>query len=248
MHVTAGAHTERGPRKTNQDAHCIDLDHGLFLVADGMGGHNAGDVASRLAVDAVVEFIQATSASKELTWPFAYDPARSRAANRLIVAFRLANRRVFEAASKIPEQAGMGTTIVAGLVDAGRLALGHVGDSRAYCLHADGLKQMTQDDTWINALVAAGAKAGAADHPMRHVLTRGIGMRSDIQPSVNEVALQNGNHWLFCTDGVHGHVGEGVIAAALVEPTPEAAAQRVVAAATAAGTLDNATALAIFVR
>ncbi len=102
----------------------------------------------------------------------------------------------------------MGTTIVAVLVDGDRIIVGHVGDSRAYCLRAGQLRQMTEDDTWLNVMLGAGAAASASDHPMRHVLTSGIGMRVDVEPSLIEEDLHSGEQWLICTDGVHGTLDE----------------------------------------
>jgi protein phosphatase len=245
MQLMAAARSEAGPRPTNQDAHFVDLDLGLFVVADGMGGHNAGEVASRLAVDAVVEFIRSTHQGRDLTWPFPFDPTRSTAANRIAVALRIANRNVFEQSTRIPEQAGMGTTIVAALVDGSRIVVGHVGDSRAYRARGGQLSQMTEDDTWLNAMLGAGMAANALDHPMRHVLTSGIGMRGDLEPSVIEEQLAPGDQWLMCTDGVHGSLDTDSLGRALAAPTPVEGADGVVESALAAGSSDNATAIVV---
>jgi serine/threonine protein phosphatase PrpC len=248
MQITAAARSESGPRAANQDSHFVDLNLGLFIVADGMGGHNAGEVASRLAVQAVVDFITATHDGRDHTWPFPFDPNQSVAANRLAVALRIANRRVHEQGVRVPEHAGMGTTIVAMLVEGDRIIVGHVGDSRAYCLHAGQLRQMTEDDTWLNAMLGAGAAASATDHPMRHVLTSGIGMRVDVEPSLFEADLRSGEHWLICTDGVHGTLDEQAIQRALSASSAEGAANAAVESALAAGTSDNATAVVVCVR
>ena len=132
MQLTAAGATDAGPRSLNEDAHFFDLNLGLIVVADGMGGHNAGEVASRLAVDAVVEFIRVTHDRRDITWPFPFNPGRSMMLNRLEAALRLANRKVRDAGEREPAHAGMGTTIVAALLDGDRIAIGHVGDSRAY--------------------------------------------------------------------------------------------------------------------
>lgn len=247
MQLTAAARSEAGPRATNQDAHFVDLELGLFVVADGMGGHNAGEVASRLAVDAVVGFIRATHASQELTWPFPIDPSQSMAANRLGVALRIANRSVHDQGTRVPAQAGMGTTIVAALVDGDRLLVGHVGDSRAYCSRDGRLHQMTEDDTWLNVMLGSGAAAHAADHPMRHVLTNGIGMHLDVEPSLVEHPLRRGEQWLICTDGVHGCLDPAALQQALAASSAERAANTAVELALSAGTSDNATAVVVYV-
>lgn len=245
MQLTAAARSEAGPRPANQDAHFVDLDLGLLIVADGMGGHNAGEVASRMAVEAVVDFIRKTHAGRDHTWPFPFDPTHSMAANRIAVALRIANRQVHEHGAKVPAHAGMGTTIVAILVEGGRIVIGHVGDSRAYCLRAGQLRQMTEDDTWLNVMLGAGAAASASDHPMRHVLTSGIGMRVDVEPSLFEEDLESGEQWLICTDGVHGTLDEHAIQRALSTGSAEGAANAAVESAIAAGTSDNATAVVL---
>jgi PPM family protein phosphatase len=246
MKLSAAGRSEPGPRPSNQDAHFIDLDLGLLVVADGMGGHNAGEVAAKMAVDAVVGFIRASRGdARELTWPFPFDPTQSTAANRLSVALRIANRAVHSAAERNLAHAGMGTTIVAALVDGTQIVIGHVGDSRAYCVKEGQLQQMTEDDTWLNAMLGAGAAANTIDHPMRHVLTSGIGMRLDVEPSVTEQTLKAGEHWLMCSDGVHGYVDVGALDRALAARSAEAAANVAVESALAAGTSDNATAIVL---
>ena len=217
------------------------------MVADGMGGHNAGEVASRMAVETVVDFIRATHNVKELTWPFPFDPTQSIAANRLSVALKIANRAVHDQSARVPEHSGMGTTIVALLVEGDRIIVGHVGDSRAYCLRDGQLRQMTEDDTWLNAMLGSSAAAVATDHPMRHVLTSGIGMRGDVEPSLIEEDLRSGEQWLICTDGVHGSLDPVSIQRALQAKSADRAANAAVESALAAGTSDNATAIVLCV-
>ena len=212
-----------------------------------MGGHNAGEVASRMAVETVVDFIRATHNVKELTWPFPFDPTQSIAANRLSVALKIANRAVHDQSARVPEHSGMGTTIVALLVEGDRIIVGHVGDSRAYCLRDGQLRQMTEDDTWLNAMLGSSAAAVATDHPMRHVLTSGIGMRGDVEPSLIEEDLRSGEQWLICTDGVHGSLDPVSIQRALQAKSADRAANAAVESALAAGTSDNATAIVLCV-
>jgi PPM family protein phosphatase len=241
MDLTVAGATDRGPRAVNQDALFVDVNLGLLVVADGMGGHKAGEVASSLAIDAVVEFIRATHNGREITWPFPFHPERSRAFNRLDAALRLANRTVFDAGERTRAHAGMGTTIVAVLVEQGHLVLGHVGDSRAYVLRGAELRQMTDDHTLLNAL----GRPASLDPAMRHVLTSGIGMGADLAPSLAEDALVAGERWLLCTDGVHGYLDAVALRAALGATTAQAAADETVRRALAAGTADNATAVVL---
>jgi len=245
VQLTAAGCSDPGPRSQNQDSYFVDLDLRLLVVADGMGGHNAGEVASRMAVDAVVDFIRATKDSRELTWPFPFDPTRSLASNRLSVALQIANRKVHDAGVRDPERAGMGTTIVATLVDGDDIVLAHVGDTRAYCVRGNRLQQMTEDDTWLNAMLGAGAAAGAIDHPMRHILTSGIGMKPDLTPTLCEQRLHAGEHWLICTDGVHGHVAPSALRDALTSEPADQAAREIIQHAVKAGTTDNATAVVL---
>jgi len=241
----AGGSSQIGPRSSNQDAFYVGTDLGLFVVADGMGGHNGGEVASRMAVDAVVSFIQETHDGGELTWPFGFDPKRSMLANRLSVALRIANARVHQAGANDSCLEGMGTTIVAALTEGERVVIAHVGDSRAYRLRAGQLLQMTEDDTWLTVLQRAGATSGAPAHPMRHVLTNGIGMRADLTLSVTEEPLISGDRWLISSDGVHSFLTARALTQIVGLPSAETAAQRCVESAIAAGSTDNATAVVV---
>ena len=179
---------------------------------------------------------------------FPFDRARTSAVNRLSVALRIANREVLEAGRRNPRYAGMGTTIVAGLIDDDRLVIAHAGDSRAYRVRGSRLQQMTEDDTWLNVMLASGAGAAAASHPMRHALTRGIGMKPELSPSIIEVSLVRHEHWLFTTDGVHGVVDSRRMLELLVADGPDLAAKQVVRAALDTPTSDNATAVVLYVQ
>ena len=221
----------------------MDLELGLLVVADGMGGHNAGEVASRMAVDVVVDFIRATQSAGEITWPFPINPANSIDVNRIEVALKLANHRVHDAGEREPEHAGMGTTIVVALVDGDHITIGHVGDSRAYVLREGSLRQLTQDHTWLNAI--SDGREEMRNHPLRHVLTNGIGMGTDLSPSVMEERLTTGERWLICTDGVHGFLDRDALQRVISGASAAGAAQEVVRCALDAGTTDNATAVVL---
>ncbi len=244
MRLKAAGATDRGPRAVNQDALFIDVELGLLVVADGMGGHNAGEVASQMAIEAVVDFVRATHNGATITWPFPFDPERSRAFNRLDAALRLANRAVHDAGGRTPEHAGMGTTVVAVLIEGGGLVIGHVGDSRAYVLRDTRLQQMTADHTLFNAL------RGHAPvlETMRHVLTSGIGMGADLVPALAEEPLVSGERWLLCTDGVHGYLDAASLRAAMSAADAQNAADDAVRRALGAGTADNVTAVVMTVK
>jgi protein phosphatase len=244
-HLLHAGRSERGPRSLNQDFYVVDPALGLFAVADGMGGHKAGEVASELAITTLKAFITSTAGGEPHAGPFEYDPGRSTAANRVAAGMRLANRKVYDAGRRDPQLAGMGTTIVAALVDGDRIVIGHVGDSRAYLLRGGRFSAMTRDHTWVAAMLAAEPNARTEDHPMRHVLTSGIGMREDVTPAVTEQAIEAGDCWLLCSDGVHGYTRDDLLASALRLDSPEAAAERAVRAALDSGGSDNATAIVL---
>lgn len=244
--ITAAGATHRGRvRPINEDVYLIDLELGLFAVADGMGGHNAGEVASRLAVDTVRAFVAQTQQPDDITWPFGFDAALSVDGNRLLTAIRLANRGVFEAGQSRDDYAGMGTTLAAGLIDAGRLVFCGVGDSRIYSLSGGRLLQLTEDETWTAMLRKRGEPSPGANHPMSHVLTNVIGARDRIDCQIVERDLEGPETLLFCTDGVHGAIDAATIARLLGASDPAAAAEHVVQHALEAAGTDNITAVVV---
>jgi protein phosphatase len=246
--VQAQAVSDAGPvRKNNEDAWAVEDELQLYVVADGMGGHSAGEVASRLAVEAVVGFVRRSHEDTDVSWPYGIDPTLSLQANRLRTAINLANRRVFRAAESHDDYTGMGTTIVAGLVISDRLIVGNVGDSRLYLLSGGALVQLTQDDTWAATMLLDRAGPGAAalaQHPMRHVLTNVLGARDATTVHIIEHVLKPGDMVMLCSDGLYGVVDDSALIA-LMQPGGgvQAIADRLVRAAINAGTRDNVTAL-----
>lgn len=236
-------------RKSNEDAFISDADLNLFAVADGMGGHRAGEVASKLALEAIDTFIKRSSEDTDFTWPYGIDDSLSLDGNRLRTAIYLANRRVFRAAESRDDYTGMGTTIVGSLVNRSRVALAHVGDSRLYVLAGGELQQLTVDDSWAAAILASDptlSQEQLARHPMRNVLTSALGARDQVEVHVTERALSPGDVMLLCTDGLHGVLDAAAITGILrAHPDVEGAAQQLVTAALDAGSRDNVTALVI---
>src|SRR5512134_3101674 len=150
--------TDPGLRRTNnEDSHSSRPDVGLFVVADGMGGHVAGEVASRVAVEAISAFIEETAgADKNRTWPFPFEPTLSLEANRLKAAFKLANRRIASTIADSHDLRGMATTASALLVGKDHACVAHIGDSRVYALRGSELRQITDDHSWVEEQVRAG--------------------------------------------------------------------------------------------
>jgi len=245
--LTAGGATHAGRiRRINEDVFLSDPELGLFVVADGMGGHHAGEVASQLAVETIRSFLTRTRDGEDVTWPYGIDPNLSFDGNRMLTAVRLANRRVFKAGESREDYTGMGTTTVAALIAGGRFVFSNVGDSRIYVLSSEGLVQLTQDDTWVAMMMGKGEPGVNPNHPMKHVLTNVIGARDQIDCRVTERELKSEETYLFCTDGLHGFVPQETLAASLrLDESPTAIAERLVQLALDAGGGDNITALVV---
>ncbi len=215
-------------REANEDTLLRDDDARLFVVADGMGGHRAGEVASATAVEAVREHLDD--------------------GNDLALAVGAANTSVFEKAQDNPEMRGMGTTLTAMRVEEGTAYIGHVGDSRAYLLRDGQLTQVTEDHSLVEELVRDGrlTPEEAAVHPQRSIITRSIGVDEHVEVATYEVELRDGDRILLCSDGLTSMVRDDAIRSLLqVETDPQAAADRLVTAANEAGGEDNITVLIV---
>jgi PPM family protein phosphatase len=237
-------------RSSNEDSYCTRPDLGLYVVADGMGGHVAGEVASRVAVEAIEIFIQETAgADKNRTWPFPFEPALSLEANRLKAAFRLANRRIASTIADSHDLRGMATTASALLAGAGSACVAHVGDSRVYVLRTGTLQQITNDHSWVEEQVRAGTMTATAarQHPWRNVVTRALSGGEDPEVDVTEIKPAAGERYLLCSDGLFSVVADEQIAALLATPGVPLAdvCQRLIEAANEAGGPDNITALVL---
>jgi protein phosphatase len=231
----------------NQDHHGWWPELGLFVVADGMGGHNAGEVASHMAVETIRGFIAESAGATDITWPFGLEIKNSVDLNRLSTAVRLANRKIYNEGLKSPELNGMGTTVVAALVANDRITLVSVGDSRIYRYREGALEQLTKDDTWL-ASVLGEKQAEDADpqHPLRHVLTSVVGTKDDVKPGAREEQLAPGDRFLMCSDGVHGKLDSAMLTSLMADAKSAAdGAAQIVHEAIERGTNDNATALVI---
>jgi protein phosphatase len=232
MALAAFGVTHQGRRSTNEDAWLVDLDLGLLVVADGMGGHNAGEVASALAVKAIRDVFQSDGTLPALTL--------------LTRAVQVANQRILAAATEQPDHAGMGTTVVAVTIVDERAFYTSVGDSRVYLWRNGHLTQLTRDDSWLaETLDGQGDHAhDIGSHPMRHVLTKVVGLRPELEPTVSECPLGTGDGLLLCSDGVHGAVPHELLASMMSsQRTVEDVAQNVVRSAIARGATDNVTAV-----
>lgn len=245
MALQAFGVTEVGPvRRTNEDCFVCDGDLRLFVVADGMGGHAAGEVAARIAVESIVNFIRRSHETADFSWPYGIDPNLSYDGNRLKTAVALANRRIHRMAESHDDYLGMGTTAVCALLSDTQLTVAHVGDSRLYVLAGTELTALTEDDSW--AATVLGSKAAEAGSAIRHVLTNVLGARPDTQVHLLERERRAGEALLLCSDGLHGAVPHEQLTAIMSAPGDAAGqAQQLVDAALACGSRDNITAVVV---
>lgn len=210
MGIQAAGSTDVGcVRKHNEDSFLADSSLGLFVVADGLGGHAAGEVASRIVVETVARFVGETL-EKDRTWPVEYDPALSYDGNRLKVALFLADQAIAEDIRRNPERETMGSTAVASLFHGPRVTLAHVGDSRAYILSPEGIRQVTRDHSWVAEQVANGilTPSEARVHPFRNVITQALGNGGDLEIEVQTLELSKSERLLLCSDGLSGMIGD----------------------------------------
>lgn len=252
MALTAFGLTDVGrKRKHNEDAYLLDAERGLFVVADGMGGHAAGEVASHLTVESIQEFISGTEDDHDNTWPFGYNNRYSVDGNRLSTAVERANEKVMRAVVNRPELKGMGTTVVAALFDEKRVTLVHVGDSRAYLLRDSELRRLTDDHSWVQEQVNAGilSEEEARSHPLKNVVTRALGGGAHVAVDLIEIPIGEGDRYLLCSDGLTGMVSDEEILDALTSPrTPEQIVRGLVDLANERGGVDNITAILVVVK
>ncbi len=249
MLVSAFGLTDVGrKRRHNEDAYLIDEERGLFVVADGMGGHSAGEVASRITVETIQEYIAATGEEHDSSWPFGFNSRVSLEGNRLTTAVEKANEKVMRAVQNRPELKGMGTTVVAALFDDERATLVHVGDSRAYLFRDGELRRLTDDHSWVQEQVNAGilSEDEAKSHPLKNVVTRALGGAAHVSVDLIEVPLHGGDRFLLCSDGLTGMVtDEEIHDYFLGGPTPEVAVRHLVEQANERGGVDNITVIVI---
>ncbi len=196
-------------RPHNEDCFAADASLGLYVVCDGMGGGNAGEVASQMAIETIVAHTR--SAAKETGTDDAApdDPNLSRATNQLTHAIRAANAKVFRASWEQPKYAGMGTTVVAARLSGRMLSVAHVGDSRVYLMRQGDIQALTVDHSWVAEQVAQGymTEEEAERSPRRNIVTRALGVESTVEIEATELPVFQGDLLLLCSDGLTRGVG-----------------------------------------
>ncbi|MDX2051110.1 MAG: Stp1/IreP family PP2C-type Ser/Thr phosphatase [Polyangiaceae bacterium] len=250
MRAVAAGVTDVGlQRDHNEDSFAILSDEELFIVADGMGGHRAGDIASRLATEAIRDFFQVT-ATEDVTWPFHFDARLTEEENRLMTGIRLANRQILEHSVRVRECQGMGTTVVGALFSAKKqkIFIGHVGDSRAYRIRGGQIEQLTRDHSLVNDYLLAMpdlSEEQRSELP-KNVITRALGMQDQVTVDLQGQPALVGDLYVLCSDGLSGMVeDEEILRTVLTYPDLQVACEKLIALANEQGGEDNITAVVV---
>jgi PPM family protein phosphatase len=209
--VAAGLSDVGLQREHNEDSFVVLNEYDLFVVADGMGGHRAGDVASKIATETISEFFR-TTANEDVTWPFHFDTNLSEEENRLLTGIRVANRQIFERSTRSREYHGMGTTVVGAMFSPKkrRMYIGHVGDSRCYRVRSGQISQLTRDHSLINDYLLAMpdlTDEQKSELP-KNVITRALGMQDQVVVDLQHDDPTKGDVYVLCSDGLSGMVSD----------------------------------------
>jgi serine/threonine protein phosphatase PrpC len=245
MRVRFSGETNVGcKRDHNEDAFYLPTSERLAIVADGMGGHASGEVASKLAVETIVNHFRTTENEQELTWPFKVDRDHKYQINRLVTAIKLANLQIHEEAERNSDCRGMGTTVISTVFVEGVVLIGHVGDSRLYRLRGGQLEQLTEDHSLLNDYVKMKrlSPGEIAAFPHKNVIVRALGMKPSVDVDIIVDQPRREDLYLLCTDGLSGMVPDAeLVELANREPDLDNLCERLVAAANVHGGLDNIT-------
>lgn len=244
VRIEAFGSTDVGLLRThNEDYFDINEEDRVYVVADGMGGHNHGEVASQIAVETILGFIS-ESGDHDGTLPMGYDKGLKLHSNRLKRSIHLAHDEVLNAIRKDGSLLGMGTTVVGAIHDGRVITIAHVGDSRGYRLRDGHLELLTQDHTWVNEQVVAGylSEDQAKSHPLKNVVTRALGGDSEVVVDVIETVAQPGDLFLLCSDGLTTMLNDQEIHQRLAgQGELEDVCRRLIHDANARGGFDNVT-------
>jgi protein phosphatase len=245
MRIEVAGYTHVGMKRNhNEDNYLILTDENLCCVADGMGGHSSGEIASKIAVEELAEFFRMTSRDQDATWPFKMDKARNYDENRLATGIKLANKSIFDKASTDQKYKGMGTTIVSVHFTDAAAYVGHVGDSRVYFFRQGVLRQVTEDHSLLNDYLKAKklTPEEIENFPHKNVIVRALGMKDTVAVDVAKVEPQQGDVFLLCSDGLSGMVTDPQMQDILTRTSElEKACSQLIDMANAAGGNDNVT-------
>ncbi len=245
MRVRFSGDTNIGLKRThNEDSFFLPDQDRLAIVADGMGGHASGEVASKMAVETVAEHFRDTQDDGEITWPYKLDHSDRYDANRLVNGIKLANLKIYDRAQKEEACHGMGTTIVASLFLDDKILIGHVGDSRVYRFRDGKLVQLTEDHSLLNDYIKMKKLSSddAGKFPHKNVIVRALGMKESVQVDLIADPLKLNDVYLMCSDGLSGMVDDMGLASVLGDENDlDAACERLIHAANRNGGVDNIT-------
>jgi serine/threonine protein phosphatase PrpC len=248
MRVRFAGDTNVGMKRAhNEDALYLPETERLAIVADGMGGHASGEVASKLAVETIAGFFRATQDEQQLTWPFKMDRGHRYDVNRLVTSIKLANLKIHEQAQRDPRCQGMGTTVVSTLFLDDALIVGHVGDSRLYRWRDGTFEQLTEDHSLLNDYIKMKnlSPEEIAAFPHKNVIVRALGMRDTVQVDVHIDAPRLGDFYLLCSDGLSSMINDDEIAGiATADRDLDGVCEDLIALANRNGGLDNITVIA----
>ena len=245
MRIEVAGQTHVGMKRNhNEDNFLVLPDERLFCVADGMGGHSSGEIASKIAVDEISEFFKLTGQDVEATWPFKMDKSKNYDENRLATAIKLANARIYERAGTESKLKGMGTTVAGVHFSANTAYVGHVGDSRVYFFRDGQLRQVTEDHSLLNDYLKAKklTPEEIEAFPHKNVIVRALGMKDTVLVDVGRFECRDGDEFLVCSDGLSGMVSDAQIQDVLSKVTDlDQACRQLIELANANGGNDNVT-------
>jgi serine/threonine protein phosphatase PrpC len=231
-------------RDHNEDSFYLPVNERLAIVADGMGGHASGEVASRMAVEAIIGYFRETESDQPLTWPFKVDRGQAQNINRMTTAIKLANQQIFEEAERNAECRGMGTTVVSTLFLDDAMIIGHVGDSRLYRVREGAIDQLTEDHSLLNDYIRMKrlSENEIAAFPHKNVIVRALGMKSSIEVDIIIEHPRLGDLYVLCSDGLSGMISDADIANMAVEEGDlDMLCERLISSANNNGGIDNIT-------
>lgn len=248
LNVISSGRTDPGKkRQNNEDAFLADDRIGLYAVADGIGGHEGGEVASRIVVDTLAEVMPGLLTGGDTTPPFSLSLDVEPKVSALRYAINLSNQKILQAAAVNPGLAGMGTTVTTLLLSRETAFIAHVGDSRAYLMRNGEFRQLTSDHSYVEEQIRAGrlTREQAKTSSYRHIITRAVGIEREVLIDHGQVGLKKGDIFLLSTDGLTEMVDDNAIKAAIASSTPAEAVERLVLLANERGGVDNITAVVV---
>ncbi len=250
MKLSSAGRTHVGMKRThNEDSLRLFREENLFIVADGMGGHASGEVASQMSVETLAEFFRSTAEDDEVTWPYKLEKNRKYEENRVVTGVKLSNRRIFESAARDAKLKGMGTTIVVTFFVNDVCYIGHVGDSRVYRYRDGALFQITEDHSLLNDYIKMRqlTPEEIEAFPHKNVIVRALGMKETVQVDIASEQPQKGDVYLLCSDGLSGMITDDDMAAILADEIDDLdkSCEALIDAANQNGGTDNITVILV---